>query len=152
MTTYLPIGHPSPNPVRPTVGNRTPVSLVRDLSSGRRNMGQIQRIVIAALVAAVVLSALGGFRTVQRRGLSESVTAPYERMAATQAEPVNLAAGEWTMTIVPGDTLWAIAVALAPGQDPRPVVDALADRNGGSALLAGDTLVVPAGLGQKMEP
>ena len=46
-----------------------------------------------------------------------------------------------------GDTLWAIAERVAPGADPRPVVDALAAVNGVDAgsLLPGQLLVIPAG-------
>jgi Tfp pilus assembly protein FimV len=43
-----------------------------------------------------------------------------------------------------GDTLWAIARRVAPGQDPRPVVDALIEVNdlhGG--LQAGQELSIP---------
>jgi Tfp pilus assembly protein FimV len=43
-----------------------------------------------------------------------------------------------------GDTLWAIARRVAPGQDPRPVVDALVEANdlhGG--LQAGQELSIP---------
>lgn len=46
-----------------------------------------------------------------------------------------------------GDTLWSIATRLAPGEDPRPVVDAIAATNGvdAGALVPGQTLVIPAG-------
>jgi LysM domain len=46
--------------------------------------------------------------------------------------------------VQPGDTLWSIARQVAPGRDPRPVVDALVeanDLNGG--LQAGQELSVP---------
>jgi Tfp pilus assembly protein FimV len=46
--------------------------------------------------------------------------------------------------VQPGDTLWSIARQLAPGRDPRPVVDALVEANdlhGG--LQAGQELSVP---------
>lgn len=46
-----------------------------------------------------------------------------------------------------GDTLWSIAERLAPGDDPRPLVDAIATANGveAGALVPGSTLVIPAG-------
>ena len=46
-----------------------------------------------------------------------------------------------------GDTLWSIAGRLAPGTDPRPLVDAIASANGvhAGALAPGTTLVIPAG-------
>ena len=46
--------------------------------------------------------------------------------------------------VEPGDTLWSIARRVAPGRDPRPVVDALLEANdlhGG--LQAGQELSVP---------
>jgi Tfp pilus assembly protein FimV len=45
-----------------------------------------------------------------------------------------------------GDTLWSIAERLAPGEDPRPLVDAISAANGVDAgeLVPGQTLVVPA--------
>ncbi len=50
-----------------------------------------------------------------------------------------------TYVVEPGDTLWSIARRVAPGQDPRPVVDGLIEANdlhGG--LQAGQELSVPA--------
>ncbi|HEX5951430.1 MAG TPA: LysM peptidoglycan-binding domain-containing protein [Actinomycetota bacterium] len=46
----------------------------------------------------------------------------------------------------PGDTLWSIARRVAPGRDPRPVVDAIAAANDvqAGALLPGQTLSIPA--------
>ena len=44
-----------------------------------------------------------------------------------------------------GDTLWSIARRLAPGTDPRRVVDQLVRANGvdPGSLVPGQTLVVP---------
>lgn len=44
-----------------------------------------------------------------------------------------------------GDTLWGIAVRVAPGVDPRPVVDAISRANDVEAgeLVPGQTLVIP---------
>jgi Tfp pilus assembly protein FimV len=49
-----------------------------------------------------------------------------------------------TYVVQPGDTLWSIARRVAPGQDPRPVVDRLIEANdlrGG--LQAGEELSIP---------
>ena len=49
-----------------------------------------------------------------------------------------------TYVVQPGDTLWSIARRVAPGQDPRPVVDGLIRANdvrGG--LEAGQELTIP---------
>jgi len=45
-----------------------------------------------------------------------------------------------TIVVRPGDTLWGIAGRIAPGQDPRPVVDALAAAHGDGPLIPGETL------------
>jgi nucleoid-associated protein YgaU len=44
-----------------------------------------------------------------------------------------------------GDTLWAIAERVAPGSDPRSVVDAIAEANAveAGALVPGQTLAIP---------
>ena len=48
-------------------------------------------------------------------------------------------------TVKPGDTLWSIARRIAPGQDPRPVVDELINENHlRGSLQAGQALEVPA--------
>lgn len=44
-----------------------------------------------------------------------------------------------------GDTLWAIAEHQAGGEDPRPLVDAIADANDldAAGIVPGQTLIVP---------
>ncbi len=44
-----------------------------------------------------------------------------------------------------GDTLWSIASRVARGEDPRPIVDAIAQANNVDAggLVPGRTLVIP---------
>ena len=45
--------------------------------------------------------------------------------------------------VQPGDTLWSIAETIAaPGEDVRPLVDALNDIAGGASLDIGDQLVI----------
>ncbi len=48
------------------------------------------------------------------------------------------------VVVQPGDSLWSIAKRVAPGHDPRPIVDALAAALGSSALAPGETIPVPA--------
>jgi hypothetical protein len=50
--------------------------------------------------------------------------------------------GSWPAVYIvePGDSLWSIARRLDPSADPRPLVDRLADRAGGSALRPGQRL------------
>jgi hypothetical protein len=49
-----------------------------------------------------------------------------------------------TYVVVSGDTLWSIAQQVAPGSDPRPIVDGMIEANdlqGG--LQAGQELLIP---------
>jgi hypothetical protein len=49
-----------------------------------------------------------------------------------------------TYVVEPGDTLWSIARRVAPGRDPRPVVDGLIrDNDVRGGLRAGQELSIP---------
>jgi nucleoid-associated protein YgaU len=54
-------------------------------------------------------------------------------------------AGSSSVVVEPGDTLWSLAQALAPEEDPRAVVDAIVDLNelDGVALVPGQVLQLP---------
>ena len=53
--------------------------------------------------------------------------------------------GDQLRVVEPGDTMWAIALEVAPDRDPRLIVDRLTEANGGSsALTPGQQLVIPA--------
>jgi len=86
-----------------------------------------RRIAIAVLAVGVVVvagqagAALG----------SSPLTAPGRRPTASSVTNI---------VVRPGDTLWAIAQRLAPGQDPRPVVDQLGAVYGDGPLVPGETL------------
>ena len=45
--------------------------------------------------------------------------------------------------VQPGDTFWAIASRLHPGEDPRPLVAELGAAHGGPVLVAGERLHLP---------
>src|SRR3954466_16069571 len=46
-----------------------------------------------------------------------------------------------TVVVEPGDSLWSIAGRIAPGSDPRAVVDAIAEARGGTTAVApGETI------------
>jgi nucleoid-associated protein YgaU len=54
-------------------------------------------------------------------------------------------AGDSSVVVRSGDTLWSIAVDLAPEEDPRAVVHALVEVNGldGVGLVPGQVLELP---------
>ena len=45
-----------------------------------------------------------------------------------------------TITVRPGDSLWSIAQRLAPGEDPRPIVDELEQARHGAPLQPGEKI------------
>jgi hypothetical protein len=47
------------------------------------------------------------------------------------------------VVVQPGDTLWSIATRLAPDEDPRPMVDAIAEALRRTTLIAGETITWP---------
>ena len=49
-----------------------------------------------------------------------------------------------TIVVQSGDTLWSIAQRLAPGSDPRPIVDKLSAELGTSSPQPGQKLTYPA--------
>lgn len=88
-----------------------------------------RRLLVAALLAVMVGPWVGPVR--------DAISGP-------STVPMPISRG--TYLVHPGDTLWAIAERLAPGEDPRPLVDAIVDANGldGRRLETGLVLVLPA--------
>ncbi len=86
------------------------------------------RVVLVLLVAALAFMAFSLGRVASQAGTEP--TGP-----ATRA-----------VTVQPGQTLWEIAVAVAPNDDPRATVDRIRELNHMSTevLQAGQQLVVPA--------
>jgi hypothetical protein len=91
-----------------------------------------RRVVVAALVIGLVLvmaqagAALGG----------SSLATPGRRPTAT----AHSSGAIRHTTVHPGDSLWSVATRLAPGADPRPVVDALAEARHDAPLVPGETV------------
>lgn len=78
--------------------------------------------------------------------LSLTCTGVVTAFASTSEDAVQLTELE-RVVVMPGDTLWEIAVAYKPqGQDTRIYVQQLIRANGlaSGAIQAGDTLVLPA--------
>lgn len=67
--------------------------------------------------------------------------------AALASRDASASAGSFeTVTVSAGESLWSIAEDVAPGHDPRDVVDAIMRLNAldDAAVLAGERLAIPA--------
>jgi len=110
-----------------------PARVVSPVTYWRRRIAVVVIAVALVLVMARAGAALGGSTPV----------AP-ERHPAQSASTAGPTAGKSTAgksTVVrPGDSLWTVAERLAPGDDPRPVVDALSEARHGTVLTPGETI------------
>ena len=113
-----------PAPRRPPAAGKSGGSPARRTRLTRRG-----RFVVVALLVALLLAAfsLGRIRTTE---------------AATGAGAPGRVE---VVTVQPGESLWGIAERIAPGQDPRGVVEQIRRLNElpGSALQAGQQLLLP---------
>jgi len=125
VTTASITANSLPADLAPYVSARVPASVY-----ARRRLG--------ALLLAVVVVAVLSFAVRLVPGTLGGVPsrAP-ERVPALASPDASL-----VVVVQPGDTLWTIARRLAPGADPRALVDRIAATNGGAALFVGQRLVV----------
>jgi len=87
-----------------------------------------RRVVVVLLAVAIVL-------VMARAGAALGGSTP----AAPERHPAH--SSQAASTIVrPGDSLWTVAERLVPGDDPRPVVDALAEARHDTVLTPGETI------------
>ena len=90
------------------------------------------------MTAFVIVGSFLVLRSLQAVPASTFESGSPARLAVSDGEAVHV--------VQQGETLWVIASELAPGIDPRPLIDQLADRNGGSAIQVGQRLVIPSGV------
>lgn len=80
-------------------------------------------------------------------GLAAIVSGPVANAVGLSGSDEGMApVARRTYVVRDGDTLWSIAARVAHGDDPRPLVDAIATENGvtAGALVPGMTLAIPA--------
>jgi len=130
------VRHVERRAARPATGVRSvrPAQPVRPVS---RATYWCRRAFVAALVVGLVLlmaqagAALGG----------SSLATPGRSTTSAGASVASASASAVRHTVVrPGDSLWSVASRLAPGSDPRPVVDALSEARNGAPLTPGETV------------
>ena len=104
-------------------------------ASGRRRAIRRVRlgtmIVVISVIAVVVATAV--------------LTGPVARATGGRLDHRSAQVAR-TYVIRPGDTLWSIAVGVAPGRDPRPLIAAIQSTNDLRAghLVPGRPLAIPA--------
>lgn len=91
---------------------------------------------------------------ITRRGrlaLTAAVSLPVLAASILLASPGAQAGSEAgepeVYTVLAGESLWDIAEAIAPNEDPRAVIDQIRRANGlsGAEVFPGDRLILPAG-------
>lgn len=112
-------------------------------AEGRSDGWEARLWVGTALVVALL--AFAALRVVQQAPPIASWAEVHR--GVVEPTPPDPAVGESVRIVQAGETLWGIAGDLAPGADRREVVQRLAERNGGSHLLAGQILIIPAAVG-----
>lgn len=124
---------PYPRPARP--GRPSPPARLAPAARPGRTPASTyrrRRVVAASLAVGVVAAARAALGLLGGESLPAS-----ERPGLLQAGPPGVA-----YVVQPGDTFWSIALALAPGRDPRPLVDRLVAAHGGARLQVGERIVL----------
>lgn len=139
-TSYeaAPWNDPAARPTRPQLrlveGGRSLQAVARP--ARRTVLTLVGGLALAALVALAALA------VVNLLGADAAASGP-----ASTADPVHPSGADAStpsasdvVVVQPGDTLWAIARHIQPTGDIRPLVDELADRAGGAAVVSGQRI------------
>jgi hypothetical protein len=102
----------------------------------RRRLVALALVILLVVLAAAVLDRVGALGV----GPSAGGRAPAAGAVPVDGKPVGAA----VHVVQPGETLWEIARAIAPNDDPRAVVDGLIARNGAAPIEVGQRLVLPS--------
>lgn len=100
------------------------------------------RLVLAAMVVAVLLAAVGAVALGRGSLAGLAPSPPAATSATTAVAPAGDATASTVVEVRAGDTLWSIARRLQPSGDVRPLVDRLIAAHGSTALAAGDRIVL----------
>ena len=107
----------------------------------RRRVAAVGMAFGLVIVAAQAGAALGGspLAAPERRPTSALPTGALSNDGAPESASPSVR----PVVVRAGDSLWSIAERLAPGDDPRPVVDEVAAARRGAPLVAGETILWP---------
>jgi hypothetical protein len=126
---------PAPAPTRRPHPRPVPVERRRRLPDRATRVRRRRLAVLVVALALVGMLLLAGQALVS---LTRAGPSSGPEPVSVGDEPV---AGQ-RYVVQPGDTLWSIAADIAPGSDPRPVVDALRAANGDASLEVGEVLTL----------
>lgn len=137
------VAHATQGEVRRLVVVRTGPSVVRSGRLAQRVPAHVDVPITVyrrrrAVALLVVATALAAFVL-----LLQGIAAPFAAGAPGASEPSGARAAVYV--VQPGDTFWAIAGRLHPGEDPRPLVARLVAAHGSPTLVPGERLRLPDG-------
>lgn len=123
-------------PALPSRGGGRTASVMRR----RRLVALLALVVVAAVLATSAPAWFGGRSAAADPALSQGPV-----RVGVDGAVLQPAAALRDYRVLPGDTLWSIATRLSGDQDPRPMVDRLAQINGLSnqQLTVGSVLLLP---------
>ena len=98
-----------------------------------------RQLVAFALVVLLVIAALSVARAAIGGPGAAPLTGPRSAGGTNAVQPIARS----VYVVQPGDTLWAIARALQPEGDVRPLVGKIADQRGGAPLQVGERIALP---------
>lgn len=120
---------PAPAPGARVATTARVVPEVRPVSAARASRATFRRRRIGVLVGVVVVVIMAG-----RAGAALGSAS----LAAPGRSPSGAAVTRYV--VQPGDSLWSVAGHIAPGEDPRAVVDALVRVRGSGPLQPGEVV------------
>ena len=138
-TTIPPGPRDLPRPqLRVLQGGRAPAQVARQITYRRRRV--VAALVALGLVVALTLLAIAALARIAG-GTPSPAAGELSPTSAAAARAAGVAAP--TVVVQPGDTLWSIAAAVAPGTDVRITVDRIAALNGNAPIVVGQQLDLP---------
>ncbi len=119
---------------RPTTRSRRAVAAGSARVESRTTYWRRRAVVAVMVVALLFVMARAG------AALGGAAPADPERHPAQSSATASVNDTDKITVVRPGDSLWSVAQRLAPGDDPRPVVDALSEARHGTVLTPGETI------------